>query len=153
VPNLLRLSRGHISSSCPGASRTWKRMISWPPTLESIQPVRRAVNAQKLCLPDTPHSSGAKSTENSSKSSSTESRAGRLGGGGLLNPPALFALADFQAFSGVYVALSCAGLASFAGYSAPRVHQNRGRFESLDHNFRSWFRAFVSSPNFCNPFR
>jgi hypothetical protein len=34
-----------------------KRMISWPPTLESILPVRRAVNSQKLCLPDTPHSS------------------------------------------------------------------------------------------------
>jgi hypothetical protein len=53
---LIALSRGHISSSCPGASRTWKRMISWPPTLESVQPVRRAVNSQKLCLPDTPHS-------------------------------------------------------------------------------------------------
>ena len=31
-------------------------MISWPPALESIQPVRRAVNSQKLSLPDTPHS-------------------------------------------------------------------------------------------------
>jgi hypothetical protein len=50
-----------------------------------------------------------------------------------------------------HIALSCAGLASFAGYSAPRVHQNRDRFESLDHNFRSWFRAFVSSPNFSQP--
>ena len=56
MPNSLRLSRGHISSSCAGASRTSKRMISWPPTLESIQPVRRAVNSQKLSLSDRPHS-------------------------------------------------------------------------------------------------
>jgi hypothetical protein len=41
----------------PGAGHTSKRMISWPPTLESILPVRRAVNSQKLFLPDTPHSS------------------------------------------------------------------------------------------------
>ena len=49
MPNLLRLSRGHISSSCPGASRTSKRKISWPPTLESIQPVRRAVELAEIC--------------------------------------------------------------------------------------------------------
>jgi hypothetical protein len=44
-------------------------------------------------------------------------------GGGLLNPPALFALADFHLFSVIYAALSCAAMSTFAGYSAPRVHQ------------------------------
>ncbi len=34
---------------------------------------------------------------------------------GLLNLPALFALADFHVFSVIYVALSCAEIASFAG--------------------------------------
>jgi hypothetical protein len=46
------------------------------------------------------------------------------------NPPALFALADFHGFSGVYLALSCAQMASFAGYSAPRVHQENGTLTS-----------------------
>ena len=44
-------------------------------------------------------------------------------GGGLLNLPALFALADFHLFSVIYAALSCAAMSTFAGYSAPRVHQ------------------------------
>jgi len=44
--------------------------------------------------------------------------------GGLLNPPALFALADFHAFSIIYDVLSCFGMLPFAGYSAPRVHQS-----------------------------
>src|SRR5229473_2916040 len=43
--------------------------------------------------------------------------------GGLLNLPALFALADFHLFSVIYAALSCAATSTFAGYSAPRVHQ------------------------------
>jgi nucleoside permease NupC len=43
--------------------------------------------------------------------------------GGLLNLPALFALADFHLFSVIYAALSCAAMSTFAGYSAPRVHQ------------------------------
>src|SRR6266446_1129725 len=42
---------------------------------------------------------------------------------GLLNPTALFALADFHVFSVIYAALSCAAMFTFAGYSAPRVHQ------------------------------
>jgi hypothetical protein len=42
---------------------------------------------------------------------------------GLLNLPALFALADFHLFSVIYAALSCAEMSTFAGYSAPRVHQ------------------------------
>jgi len=41
----------------------------------------------------------------------------------LLNLPALFALADFHVFSVIYAALSCAAMSIFAGYSAPRVHQ------------------------------
>jgi len=45
---------------------------------------------------------------------------------GLRNPPALFALADFHLFSVIYAALSCTEIASFAGYSAPRVHQSVG---------------------------
>ncbi len=44
-------------------------------------------------------------------------------GAGLLNLPALFALADFHLFSVIYAALSCAAMCTFAGYSAPRVHQ------------------------------
>jgi len=48
----------------------------------------------------------------------------------VVQTPAPFALADFHTFSGVYVALSCAGLASFAGYSAPRVHQENGTLTS-----------------------
>ncbi|SRR6266481_2991032 len=43
---------------------------------------------------------------------------------GLLNPTALFALADFHVFSVIYAALSCAAMFTFAGYSAPRVHQS-----------------------------
>jgi len=43
--------------------------------------------------------------------------------GGLLNLPALFALADFHLFSVIHAALSCAATSTFAGYSAPRVHQ------------------------------
>src|SRR5260370_2485333 len=43
--------------------------------------------------------------------------------GGLLNLPALFALADFHLFSVIYAALSCTQIVSVAGYSAPRVHQ------------------------------
>src|SRR6267143_7042545 len=43
--------------------------------------------------------------------------------GGLLNLPALFALADFHLFSVIYAAFSCAAMSTFAGYSAPRVHQ------------------------------
>jgi len=39
------------------------------------------------------------------------------------NLPALFALADFHLFSVIYAALSCTEIASFAGYSAPAVHQ------------------------------
>ena len=35
-------------------------------------------------------------------------------GGGLLNLPALFALADFHVFSVIYAALSCTEMASFA---------------------------------------
>jgi hypothetical protein len=38
-----------------------------------------------------------------------------LKGGGLLNLPALFALADFQVFSVIYSALICIRRASFAG--------------------------------------
>src|SRR2546429_9795990 len=34
-------------------------------------------------------------------------------------------LADFHVFSGLYVAPSCGEMASFAGQSAPSVHQNR----------------------------
>jgi hypothetical protein len=44
-------------------------------------------------------------------------------GGGLLNPHALFALGDFHVFSVISLALSCTQMASFAGYGAPRVHQ------------------------------
>jgi nucleoside permease NupC len=43
--------------------------------------------------------------------------------GRLLNLPALFALADFHLFSVIYAALGCAAMSTFAGYSAPRVHQ------------------------------
>src|SRR6266480_2084227 len=61
--------------------------------------------------------------------------------GGLLNLPALFALADFHVFSVIYAALSCAGMSTFAGYSAPRVHQEfviaiRSR-TGLQDNFRA----------------
>ena len=48
----------------------------------------------------------------------------------LLNLPALFALADFHLFSVTYAALSCAAMSTFAGYSAPRVHQNFDRQDS-----------------------
>src|SRR5258708_25323584 len=43
--------------------------------------------------------------------------------GGLLNLPALFALADFHVFSVIYAALSCTEITSLAVQSAPRMHQ------------------------------
>jgi len=50
---------------------------------------------------------------------------------GLLNLPALFALADFRVLSVIYAVLSCTEIVSFAGYSAPRVHQHN-RFLHYD---------------------
>jgi hypothetical protein len=61
-------------------------------------------------------------------------------------------LGDFGVFSAIYIALSCAEMASFADYSAPRVHQNRASFESLDYDSRTWFRASFLSRILRNPF-
>ena len=47
------------------------------------------------------------------------SERGRAVGGGLLNLPALFALADFHVFSVIYAALSCTEMTSLAVQSAP----------------------------------
>ena len=51
------------------------------------------------------------------------SERGSAVGGGLLNLPALFALADFHVFSVIYAALSCTEITSLAVQSAPRMHQ------------------------------
>src|ERR1700704_2915120 len=68
--------------------------------------------------------------------------------GGLLNTPALFALADFHVFSVIYAALSCAAMSTFAGHSAPRVHQEfviaiRPR-TGLRDNFRDRLAVWVA---------
>lgn len=49
--------------------------------------------------------------------------------GGLLNLPALFALADSHLFSVIYAALRCGVIGSFASYGAPRMHQTRFLFQ------------------------
>ena len=63
-------------------------------------------------------------------------------GAGLLNLPALFALADFHLFSVIYAALSCAAMCTFAGYSAPRI---RHRYTSANRLGRPLQSRFIQS--------